>query len=101
MVQYQLYQQIIIEIFYLILPIVTKSPQNSIHTIMHALLRKYTNTITFIYDTGANGNYLCDKYAVILNNIQPTTTNPQVRLPDNTVIQPTHSDRSPLSTLKS
>ena len=51
------------------------------------LISKSTKIIILKADTGASRNYIWDKYTIILNNIQPTTTGPQVRLPENTVIQ--------------
>ena len=63
------------------------------------LLCKYTKIITLKDDTGTFRNYIWDKYTIILNNLQPTTTGPQVRLPENTDIQPTLYSYLPQSML--
>ena len=60
------------------------------------LIEKFTKIITFKSDTDATRNYIRDKDFVIIKNIQPATTVSQVLLPDNSVIQPTHSGYLPL-----
>ena len=65
----------------------------------HALLSKFTNTIAVKCFTGATGRFIRYKYSVIFNYLQHTTTSPLFRLPDNSVIQPTHSGHLPLSIL--
>ena len=65
----------------------------------HALLNNSTKIFNLEGDTGANGydNQVQDN--IILKNPQSTTTGTQVRLPDNSIIQPTLSVHLTISIL--
>ena len=54
------------------------SAPHKLNAYKHALLRKITNIITFKDNIGSTGNYIWDKYKVILNNIQPPNTAPEL-----------------------
>ena len=47
-------------------------------------------------DTGDTGNYICDGYAVILNNLESKSTGPRVRLPKNSIVRPNKQINLPL-----
>ena len=48
-------------------------------------------------DTGATDNYLTPYDAHVLVNLQPTNMGPQVRLPDNSIMDPQQVDHLPLA----
>ena len=54
----------------------------------HAVSNKSSKISTLKSYTGATGNYIRGKDTIILKNLEPTTTCPRVRLPDNSIIQP-------------
>ena len=55
----------------------------------NAISEKTHKEIILKDDTGATGNYIRGQDTIILKNPGPTTTGPIVRLPDNSIIQPT------------
>jgi hypothetical protein len=46
-------------------------------------------------DTGATAHYFKNEDAIILHDLLPTNQGPQVRLPNNSIIQATHAGRLP------
>ena len=64
-----------------------------------AALMNNTRSVTFKADTGATGNYVRLKDALILEDKTTTTTGPQVRLPDNSIIKSTHRGHLPIPNL--
>ena len=63
--------------------------------------KKNRNEIILEADTGATESYIRVQDTIILKNPGPTTTGPRVRLPDNSIIQPTLSGNIPLPMLPS
>ena len=50
-------------------------------------------------DTGDTGHYIREKYAAILNNLEPTRHVPCVIIPNNSIIKPTKQGNIPLHNL--
>ena len=70
-------------------------------TYNHTVLNRYHKAIVFKADTGATVNYIKGQYTIILKDTVPTTTGHRIRLPDNSIIQPTLSRHLPLPMLPS
>ena len=49
-------------------------------------------------DTGASKHYFKPTDATVITNVTPTTTSPEIQLPNNTTISATHIGTLPLST---
>ena len=78
-------------IYFLFSSINSNAVPPKLYSYDHALPRKFTKTIIFKADTVATGNYIWDKYAIILKNLQPTTYNNCIQiLPPRKIHYPTN-----------